>query len=227
MDTSGLAAPDATPIGRSRGRVLDLLRAHDAPLQVRDVAQRMGLHPNTARFHLEALAAAGLASRIRLKPAAVGRPATAYRALPGPVAAGQRRYRLLAEMLSSLVSGVMPDPSSAAAEAGREWGAYLADQPPPFERPSAAEAMGKLVAILAELGFDPKVVTDAPLNQIDLCQCPFREVAMRHQDVVCSLHLGLMQGALTRMRAQVDAERLEPFVEPGRCIAHLTAQEGA
>ena len=64
-------------------------------------------------------------------------------------------------------------------------------------------------------------------GQYRLClrQCPFREVAEHHQDVICSLHLGLMRGALARMRAPVTAERLDPFVEPSLCVARLTAGE--
>jgi predicted ArsR family transcriptional regulator len=55
--------------------------------------------------------------------------------------------------------------------------------------------------------------------------CPFREVAENHQDVVCQLHLGLMQGALARMRAPVTADRLEPFAEPSLCIAYLATPQ--
>ena len=50
MDTEHLLAPeDTSTLGRSRADVLDMLRAADGPLGVREVAQRMGLHPNTAR----------------------------------------------------------------------------------------------------------------------------------------------------------------------------------
>jgi predicted ArsR family transcriptional regulator len=30
------------------------------------------------------------------------------------------------------------------------------------------------------------------------CRCPFREIAEARPDVVCSIHLGLMRGALAR-----------------------------
>jgi predicted ArsR family transcriptional regulator len=129
-------------------------------------------------------------------------------------------------MLTSLIAGTMPEPGKAAEEAGREWGAYLTEQPPPYQRLSAAEAVAKLTAIMEELGFSPQAETDAD-GQHRLClrQCPFREVAQHHQDVICSLHLGLMRGALARMRAPVTAERLDPFVEPSLCVARLTARK--
>ena len=45
-----------------------------------------------------------------------------------------------------------------------------------------------------------------------------REVA----DVVCAVHLGIMQGVLAELRSPaVTATRLEPFVEPHGCVAHL------
>ncbi|MDQ2815512.1 MAG: helix-turn-helix domain-containing protein [Actinomycetota bacterium] len=226
MDTEQLLAPeDTSPLGRSRADVLDMLRAADGPLGVREVAQRMGLHPNTARFHLEALVEAGLAVRETEDRETPGRPRIGYRAVAdGP--AGRRRYRLLAEMLTSLIAGTMPEPGSAAEEAGREWGAFLTEQPPPYQRLTAEEAVTKLTAIMEELGFAPQAeVDDGGKYRLRLRQCPFREVAQQHRDVICSLHLGLLRGALARMRAPLTADRLEPFVEPSLCVASLTERD--
>ena len=226
MNTEQLLAPEDTfPLGRSRADVLDMLRAADGPLGVREVAQRIGLHPNTARFHLEALVEAGMAVRETEDREMPGRPRIGYRAATdGP--AGRRRYRLLAEMLTSLIAGTMPEPGSAAEDAGREWGAYLAEQPPPYQRLTAEEALAKLTAIMEELGFAPQAEADGE-GQHRLClrRCPFREVAQHHQDIICSLHLGLMRGALARMRAPVTADRLDPFVEPSLCVARLTERD--
>jgi len=227
VDTEQLLAPeDVSPLGRSRADVLDMLRAADGPLGVREVAQRMRLHPNTARFHLEALVEAGLAVRETEDRETPGRPRIGYRtAADGPP--GRRRYRLLAEMLTTLIAGTVPDPAEAAEEAGREWGAYLTEQPLPYQRVTAAQAIAKLTAIMEELGFAPQPEAGADGGQYRLClrQCPFREVAQRHKDVICSLHLGLMRGALSRMRAPVTADRLDPFVEPSLCVARLTARD--
>lgn len=52
---------------------------------------------------------------------------------------------------------------------------------------------------------------------------PFREVAREHQAEVCSLHRGLIRGALDRMCPPLTADRLEVFPEPGLCRVHLTA----
>ncbi len=222
MDVQTFLAPDAAaPLGQSRARVLDFLRAADSPLGVQEVAEQMGLHPNTARFHLDALTDAGLAIREPLPRATPGRPSMAYRAADGGGPAGQRHYRLLAEMLTSLVAGMMPDPREAAVQAGQEWGRFLTEQPAPYQRPDAAHAVERLSATLASLGFAPQAVADGAHYRLRLLQCPFREVAEGHQDVVCGLHLGLMQGALAQMRAPLAADKLQPFAEPSVCIAHL------
>jgi predicted ArsR family transcriptional regulator len=226
MDVQALLTPDAgAPLGQSRAHVLDLLRAAGSPAGVRDIADQAGLHPNTARFHLDALVDAGLAARAPKERTTPGRPSMAYRAVAGGETMGRRRYRLLAEMLTSLIAGMLPKPGEAAEEAGREWGRYLTEPPPPYQRLDAGEAIERLTATMAEIGFAPEAVTDGTQYQLRLRQCPFREVAENHQDVVCQLHLGLMQGALAQMRAPVTADRLQPFAEPSLCIAYLATRQ--
>ena len=221
MDVRDLLRPDkGAPLGERRARVLDLLRT-GGPAGVQQVASQTGLHPNTARFHLEALVGAGLAERSPHARPAPGRPSMEYRATGSDGPAGQRRYRLLAEMLTSMITGVMAQPGEAAAEAGREWGRYLTEPPPPYQRIDTGQAIERLTGALQEFGFAPEAVTEGGRHRLRLRQCPFREVAQRHQDVVCALHLGLMQGVLTELRAPVTAGRLQPFAEPGVCIAEL------
>lgn len=232
-----LAADGAPPLGASRAHVLDLLRAAGGPAGVQDLAEQAGLHPNTARFHLEGLAGAGLAVRAPAPRATPGRPSMLYSAAPAAGPAGERRYRLLAEMLATMISGLLPEPAAAAAGSGQEWGRYLAGQPAPGQRADASTAIARLTAILREAGFAPGRGTPghgAPgsgaagsgaagsTEQIWLRRCPFQEIARQYPDVVCALHLGLMQGALQQLRAPVTASRLEPFAAPGLCIAHLS-----
>ncbi|MFJ8581018.1 helix-turn-helix transcriptional regulator [Micromonospora sp. NPDC093277] len=214
--------PDPTPaLGRSRGQVLEVLRAAGEPVAVQDVAERSGLHRNTARFHLDGLVEAGLAEREAEDRSLPGRPRIVYRATASNVSVGQRSYRLLAEMLTSLVTDTLPEPDRAAVTAGEAWGRYLADRPAPSKRIDAAEGVRRLSAVLADAGFAPGEPADPANPVIPLRHCPFREVAEQHRDVVCSLHLGLMRGVLAEVRAPLVADRLEPFVQPSLCLAHL------
>lgn len=229
MDVEALLAPDAgAPLGERRARVLDLLRAVGRPVGVQEIAGQAGLHANTARFHLDALVDAGLVTRESKPRETPGRPSMVYRVTETGGPTGRRRYRLLAEMLTSMIAGVMPQPDEAAAEAGREWGRYLTKPPPPYQSLTADRAIERLAAALEDIGFAPDIVAEGGGYRLRLHQCPFREVAERHQDVVCALHLGLMRGVLEQLRAPVTADRLQPFAEPSVCIADLTvANSGA
>src|SRR5438876_8675732 len=120
MDVHALLTPDAgAPLGQSRAHVLDLLRAAGSPAGVKDIADQAGLHPNTARFHLDALVDTGLAARAPKERTTPGRPSVAYRAVAGGEPLGRRRYRPLAAMLTSPLPGMLPHPRDAAAEARR------------------------------------------------------------------------------------------------------------
>lgn len=215
--------PEGPPaFGESRSRVLAALQDAGRPLDVTEVAEVTGLHVNTARFHLDGLVEAGVADRDAEQREQPGRPRTLYRARADTARAGARSYQLLAEILASFVAAEVPQPARAAQAAGREWGRYLTQRPGPFERLTAAAATEQLVAALDSIGFGPEAKTTGGRRQILLHHCPFRESASKHQDVVCAIHLGLMQGMLAELDAPIDTERLDPFVEPNLCIARLT-----
>jgi predicted ArsR family transcriptional regulator len=223
MSERSLIDPGSGPVlGSSRGRVLEVLRSAGSPLGVQDIAERTDLHPNTARFHLDGLVDVGLVEREAEERGQPGRPRMVYRAAVTDLPAGRRSYRLLAEMLTSLIADTVPEPDKAAASAGEAWGRYLAERPPPSHRVDAAEALRRLTAVLADVGFAPGEV-DVEMNPvIPLRHCPFQEVAEQHREIVCSLHLGMIRGVLAEVRAPLDAEGLEPFVQPSLCLARLT-----
>jgi predicted ArsR family transcriptional regulator len=198
--------------------VLGELQAVGRPIGVAELGRRLGLHANTARFHLTALTEAGLAQRSTESSGRGGRPRVLYAATPDSAGVGRRSYRLLAEILAGHLAAHARRPAAAAREAGREWGRCLAARPAPFERPDAAGAVRQLVHVLAGIGFLPEVVDEARLR---LHHCPFREAAPAYGQVVCAVHLGLMQGVLAESGAPISAARVEPFVDPAWCAVQL------
>ncbi|HTM86440.1 MAG TPA: helix-turn-helix domain-containing protein [Mycobacterium sp.] len=207
-----------TTAGGRRRDVLAALRDADAPLGVAAIAERLGVHSNTVRFHLDSLVAAGQVQRVLAPPAKPGRPPQLYVASPGMDPGGPRHYRLLAEALVDSVARGR-DPQGRATAGGRAMGARLG-----ASRQSAArrEPVEQLLDLLDELGFAPQPQTDAAL--IDLRHCPFLELAQAWPEVVCPVHLGLMQGAMEGWDAPVSVDGLRPFVESDRCVARLSGQ---
>jgi predicted ArsR family transcriptional regulator len=219
--------PDTLVLGQSRTRVLAVLQAASVPLGVEEIAGRVRLHPNTTRFHLDALIDSGLAERASEERGLPGRPRTLYTATADSARRGRRSYRLLAEILTSYLAHQTRQPRQAALKAGEAWGRFLAERPSPFRRVDAAAATRQLVHTLDDIGFAPEAVTAGRKRQILLHHCPFRETAEEHGDVVCSIHLGLMRGLLAALDAPLEAQRLDPFVEPSLCVAHLAGRGSA
>ncbi|MGN6599552.1 MAG: helix-turn-helix transcriptional regulator [Actinomycetes bacterium] len=221
----------------SRAALLDALRESAAPMSIAELAAAVGLHANTVRSHLDQLERAGYVLSETEPPRGPGRPRTVYRA----TAASEegRNYRLLAELLTRHLAATSPDPTQAAVAAGRAFataGKGTAGEATAGEgtagdetrgetagedaaQPEAAQALSTLVQILADSGFAPEVAPDGA--SIALRHCPFKELAQAQRDVVCGVHLGLIQGALHQLHAPIAATRLVPFVEPDRCLTIL------
>ncbi|HET7174042.1 MAG TPA: helix-turn-helix domain-containing protein [Nocardioidaceae bacterium] len=211
----------ASRLGPTRARALALLRDADTPLSADEVADRLGLHTNTARFHLDALTRDGLAVRSTEGRDRPGRPHALFAAAPTAPDTTRRSYRLLAEILTSYLMRNVPDPDAAARDAGFAWGRYLAPARRPGRRLAAAEAVQVMVDQLDHIGFESHSDAGPEGTVLEINHCPFLELASEHRDVVCSVHLGLMRGLLTQLEAPIEAAELLPLVEPSRCIARL------
>ena len=217
--------------GARRAELLRLLGEHEGDgLAIPDLASGTGLHPNTVRTHLEALVREGQASH-RTDPRPVpGRPRELYSATGTPPES--RNYELLARMLADELAALSPDPAASAAAAGRRWSEH-AEAPWPA-RPAAStddlaatsgsgderrRSLAPVLRMLRTTGFAPQLSPDG--SSIELHHCPFRELATDRPEIVCGAHLGLIQGTLQQIGADVSATAIHPFVEPGVCLARL------
>jgi predicted ArsR family transcriptional regulator len=218
---------DETRVHRALGdptrvRILELLRGAERSLDASELAARIGLHANTIRSHLRILSEARLVSARPEERTRPGRPRLVYGPTPEGVTHEERAgYRLLAEILASYLAGSAKDSAEQAEAAGRAWGRYLVDRRRPFASGTAEDDVDAVVRLLEEFGFDPQVERADQGLTVLMQHCPFGEVADHYRKVVCSVHLGLMQGALAELGAHVEADDLEPFVRPGVCAAHL------
>ncbi len=190
----------------AQGRVLAVLAKRDSPTTLAELVGVTGLHENTLRGHLDALHQAGHVSRLRATPSGRGRPPWSYVAREAPYAA----------LALALSRGLQNNPGSTARETaesgGRAWGERLrelfdADDRTPDER---------LMLALEHVGFGPEISADR--MSVRLTRCPFIDAARAHPEAVCSVHLGLIRGALG---TSLDHAALQPFAEPGACLVTL------
>lgn len=185
--------------------VLVVLRGAAGPRTIGEIADELMVHPNTVRFHLQSLVHAGQVESVETDHAKPGRPPSMFRVVAGMDPAGPRHYRMLADVLVDAIARA-PDPAASAIAAGRAWTENFADADPPIGTDPAVE---RLTGLLAEWGFVPEKRGESTIpGDIGLRNCPFLELARANPEVVCPIHLGLMQGALAAWDAPITVEKL-------------------
>jgi len=191
---------------RQRQMILEALRSAGDGLDTGQLAECLELHPNTIRWHLGVLADGGLVQAVPERRHARGRPSIVHRLTGEGIARGRDEYRLLATMLTDVVAAD-GNGEARAYEAGRRWGRHL----------QQAEPDASIVHLLDQEGFEAEQHGD----QVEMRRCPFYALAEGSPQVICTLHHGIIDGALEEAGSEQTVERLDPFVEPGLCIARL------
>jgi predicted ArsR family transcriptional regulator len=201
----------------TRHRMYRYIGLAGRPVSVREMSRRLALHPNTLRPHLRRLEEAGLVSREVRKTASVGRPQTLYSIRETEGEQG-RDYRLLAEMLSGLLRGKRA--LQQAQGLARQWGAYLLAQggPKPGVKLPARRNLAILQEAMAKAGFQPRFRRESGTAiEVTLRDCPFRDLADDHRDLVCTLHRGLLEGMMAGLKPPLAIREFRPFAERGIC----------
>ena len=103
-------------------------------------------------------------------------------------------------------------------------GRWTISAKPPESVRSAEDAAVVVTTLFAEMGFDPELESLTARTRIRLHACPFESVARQNPSVVCSLHLGLIRGVLTRLGARQIKSTLTPWDTVHTCLAQLERQ---
>ena len=168
------------------------LASSTSALTATELAERLGLHANTVRLHLERLREAGLVDVEPVHRGTVGRPQHVYSLAPGAPGLGfdPPSYTLLAGLLAALAERVGADADDAAA-AGIAWGREAG------KRTRSRSCAKALIAEMDRLGFDP-ATQPLPGGDVDIAflHCPFRELAEAYPELVCNLHRGICEGVV-------------------------------
>jgi predicted ArsR family transcriptional regulator len=191
---------------RQRQMIVEALRNARDGLDTNQLAEQLDLHPNTVRWHLGRLTDAALVQAAPERRRGRGRPSIVYRLTGDGIARGRDEYRLLATMLTDVVATDGAG-ETRAYEAGVRWGRHL----------QQAEPDASLAHVFDREGF----AAEQRGNELKMRRCPFYALAETSPQVVCALHHGIIDGVLDAAGSGQAVERLDPFVEPGLCIARL------
>lgn len=218
MDLPLVTDPDDPLAQPTRARLFVLLGELKRPAGTVELAERLNLHPNGVRAHLELLERAGLVRRARERRPR-GRPRDTWTIAPDARPGGERpaAYGDLGRWLARATSG-RPTQLRDVERTGREIGREVA----PSDAGGGREA---LEATLTALGFEPHSCSDAP-GQVTYClgNCPYRDAVRENQPVICSLHRGITRGLLDVL---LPGAKLAGFVphdpDQAGCLIEVTA----
>jgi predicted ArsR family transcriptional regulator len=176
----------------TRYAMYEELARSTAAMSAQDLADRLGLHPNTVRLHLDRLREVGLVDAEAVHRGTVGRPQHLYFLSADAPALGfdPPAHALLAGLLAALAERVGADAEMAAAT-GKVWGREAG------ARTRARSCLTALEGELTLLGFEPALESggaDGGPARIEFLHCPFRELAEAYPELVCNLHRGLCEG---------------------------------
>ncbi len=205
---------------------LELARS-PRPLATAEIADTLGLHPNTVRPHLERMREVGLLDARPDSRGAVGRPQHLYSLTQDAPSLGLEPpvFPMMARMLVDVAAdaGLSGEP---VVLAGRTQGRRLAHAEttvdpggPREDGPSAGDAV---IGMHSRLGFDPAAVAEGDSTTVAFGHCPFGDLARANPEVVCALHRGLIEGFIegfgdARLEDFHDLSHREP------CMATLVA----
>lgn len=184
-----------------------------SPRSTAEIADTLGLHPNTVRPHLERMRDVGLLDVEVDYRGAVGRPQHRYGLAAEAPSLGMEppAFPLLASLLAAVAVQARPAAEdvaevgrvqgrdqgrSAATRARREDRRDRTDRTERTGRTDASACVRALLHELAALGYDPASDTDpsGPLTTIAFTHCPYRDLAEAYPELVCHLHRGLVEG---------------------------------
>jgi predicted ArsR family transcriptional regulator len=214
--------PDDPLAQPTRARLFRLLCELRRPTSTEELAERLGLHPNGVRLHLERLCDDRMVTRERERRSR-GRPRDVWQVSPDATPTG-RPPTGYAQLGVWLARATPPGKTSLrrVETAGRQIGRELAPG-------AVGTAEASLHAALAALGFEPRRETHAPRRlTYRLCNCPYREAASENPEVVCGLHRGITRGLLDELD---PASKLTAFVphDPAHagCLVEISGQIAA
>jgi predicted ArsR family transcriptional regulator len=214
---------------RSRVGILEALRGADEPLDARQLAGSVGLHVNTVRSHLRQLEGAALVRARRDAQGKPGRPRIVFESTGrAETGFGQASaYRLLAEVLARSVTSeartATREAEAAACSAARTLASADMPAEPASDEARTTPGLHRVMHLLSTLGFDPVAQREQDADEIVMRSCPFDGLGDAALELACSVHRGLIRGALDE-HARTEASALvELRPKPGRCVARVAA----
>lgn len=203
VDRPFAIAPDDVLAQPTRARLFALLIDLKRPAGTVELAERLNLHPNGVRIHLERMEQAGLVQRARVRSQR-GRPPDSWRiaADARPGGGAPRAYQDLGRWLARAFRSRSRS-LQGIEQTGREIGREIAAA-------GSSPSSEALETSLTALGFQPASTSDGHRATFCLGNCPYREAVHENQPMICALHKGITRGLLDVLAPQAKLVAFVP-----------------
>jgi len=170
---------------------------------VKVLAERAGLHVNTAREHLQALQDEGLIAAEPKPIGTRGRPPAIYRPVDDPALNAAARRRV---------------------ERARENGELLRQMLPEADRTeglseAAVHQLDTLYEHLDDAGLEPDL--DESSLKADITPCPYYRIVGEDQELACAVHARILRDTLALVPGPLKLRELRPYAGPEHCVVQL------
>lgn len=226
---------DALPLSVKQREVLDVLQTFPHGARSAELAEKLGMHVNTARGHLDELVSRGAVRVSSTQAEGRGRPSLIFQVRVPDNRAVVNEYVSLVEVLTSALAGsgaLTPETLEQARQLGRDWARRMNEegQTPANE----ADILEQLYIKLRDMGFDPTVARPADESeshgQLSLHSCPFVTAGKpRPSAFVCAIHEGFLQettGSCPGQQSGPVSLTLLPYADDGACVVRVNKESG-
>lgn len=215
-------APSERAVGQQRQKVLDVLKSASSAVDAQQVADALGIHVTTARFHLATLEGQGVIRRRRASNGGrAGRPRLTYELTP------RLDYADIVSLFASHLGGTAHE----REQRGLRIGADLARRVRVARRRDETTVADLVVATLEELGFQVReVLSSFGEVTVRICTCPLADVAKTAPEVVRGIQQGLIQEVIDLNADAIGGgyqTAVTPDPQAGSCEVSLTLRPGA
>lgn len=189
----------------TRLSIYNYISQNHKEVNVREIAQEFDIHPNVARLHLSKLEDVGMLKSENQKTGRGGRPSRVYRLSEDVIELSFpfRDYRLLAKIALETMLKLGSQAEKSLYETGFQYGKnlmekQLSENKVLKDQVTAEQKLDILRETAQLLGFHPDIYVKEKGKQFELqiYNCPFKEVAKEHPEETCRMHIAFIKGLL-------------------------------
>ena len=221
--------PEALRLSPKQREVLTTLQDFPQGERAAEIADKLDMHVNTARGHLDELVSAGAVRVITAPAKGRGRPSLIFQVrIPDNRSIAEEYVALISLMAEMLADKDSLDDfqSKQAREIGRRWAQTMADCGRDGDDP-----LSPLYRKMRDMGFDPTVdaqeLNSTGASAMELHACPFVAAGVQPSPFVCAVHDGYLDELSRRdLKGRLHL-KLIPKSGNRMCQVHIERVEAA